>query len=80
MKYYAGLDVAMKNTSVCIVDETGKIVHESSVKPTLILWPMQSKKQLKNRAGWLESGSLGHYLARGLKKGLYLQCVWTQEN
>ena len=32
MKYYVGLDVAMKNTSVCIVDKEGKIVHESSVK------------------------------------------------
>jgi len=45
MKYYAGLDVAMKNTSVCIVDETGKIVHESSVKTDPNSLPMQSKKQ-----------------------------------
>ena len=25
MKYFAGLDVSVKETSICIVDETGKI-------------------------------------------------------
>jgi transposase len=25
MKHYAGLDVSIKETSICIVDETGKI-------------------------------------------------------
>jgi len=25
MKYYAGLDVSVKETAICIVDETGKI-------------------------------------------------------
>ena len=25
MEYFAGLDVSVKDTSVCIVDETGKI-------------------------------------------------------
>ena len=28
MDYFAGLDVSVKETSVCIVDETGKIVRE----------------------------------------------------
>ena len=28
MDHFAGLDVAVKETSVCIVDETGKIVRE----------------------------------------------------
>jgi len=32
MKHYVGLDVSMKNTSICIVDEQGKIVHESTAK------------------------------------------------
>ena len=27
MDYFAGLDVSVKETSVCIVDETGKIVR-----------------------------------------------------
>lgn len=28
MKYYAGLDVSVKETSVCIVDEKGKICRK----------------------------------------------------
>ena len=31
MKHYAGLDVSVKETSVCIVDETGKICREMKV-------------------------------------------------
>ena len=30
MDYFAGLDVSVKDTSVCIVDSTGKIVREVS--------------------------------------------------
>lgn len=29
MKYYAGLDVAIKETFICVVDEEGKRVFES---------------------------------------------------
>ena len=28
MDHFAGLDVSVKDTSVCIVDDTGKIVRE----------------------------------------------------
>jgi hypothetical protein len=31
MEYFAGLDVSVKDTSVCIVDDTGKIVREVKV-------------------------------------------------
>jgi transposase len=31
MNYFAGLDVSVKDTSVCIVEETGKIVREVRV-------------------------------------------------
>ena len=31
MDYFAGLDVSVKDTSVCIVDDTGKIVREVKV-------------------------------------------------
>jgi transposase len=29
MDYFAGLDVSVKETSVCILDDTGKIVRET---------------------------------------------------
>ena len=31
MKHCAGLDVSVKETAICIVDETGKIVREAKV-------------------------------------------------
>jgi hypothetical protein len=31
MKYYAGLDVSVKETSLCIVDEAGRICREMKV-------------------------------------------------
>ena len=69
MKYYVGLDVAMKNTSVCIVDKEGKIVHESSVKtdPNSLADAIE-KTGLRIELIGFESGSLGHYLARGFKE------------
>jgi transposase len=31
MTYFAGLDVSVKETSVCVVDDAGKIVREARV-------------------------------------------------
>jgi hypothetical protein len=31
MAYFAGLDVSVKETSICIVDDAGKIVREARV-------------------------------------------------
>ena len=31
MEHFAGLDVSVKETSICIVDDTGKIVAEVKV-------------------------------------------------
>jgi hypothetical protein len=31
MEYFAGLDVSVKETSICIVDDTGRIVREVKV-------------------------------------------------
>ena len=39
MQHYVGLDVSVKETSVCIVDKTGKVIREVKVatKPVAIL-------------------------------------------
>jgi predicted NBD/HSP70 family sugar kinase len=39
MDYFAGLDVSVKETSICIVDDTGKIVREEKVasEPQVLL-------------------------------------------
>jgi len=69
MKYYVGLDVSMKKTSVCIVNELGKIVHESEVKTDPnVLSDAIEKTGLKIELVGFESGSLGHYLTQGFKE------------
>jgi len=35
LDYFAGLDVSVKDTSVCIVDGTGKIVGEVKLRANL---------------------------------------------
>lgn len=69
MKYYAGLDVAMKKTSICIVNEQGKIVHESEVKtdPSALADAIEKTKLQIELVGY-ESGSLSHYLSQGFKE------------
>ena len=41
MDYFAGLDVSLKETSICIVDDAGKIVREVRVasEPEALLRP-----------------------------------------
>jgi hypothetical protein len=34
MEHYVGLDVSLKLTTICIVDQSGKIVREGMVPPT----------------------------------------------
>ena len=34
MKHYAGLDLSMETTAVCVVDETGLKVHAETVEST----------------------------------------------
>jgi transposase len=69
MKHYVGLDVSMKKTSVCIVNEQGKIVHESEVTtdPHALADAIE-KTGFKIELVGFESGSLGHYLTQGFKE------------
>ena len=44
MEHFAGLDVSVKDTSVCIVDETGEIIREVKVasEPEALLAVLKS--------------------------------------
>lgn len=33
MDYYVGIDVSLKESSVCVVDAKGKVVREAIAKP-----------------------------------------------
>ena len=59
MDHFAGLDVSVKETSVCIVDDTGKLVREVKVasEPEALLSVLESPAYRFKRIG-LEAGPL----------------------
>ena len=67
MKHYAGLDVSVKETSICIVDETGKVCRELKVAshPEDLLRVLQDPAWNLVRVG-LEAGPLSQWLFNGL--------------
>jgi len=80
MKHYAGLDVSVKETSVCIVDETGKICRELKVPshPEDLLRVLQDPAWNLERVG-LEAGPLSQWLFNGLAEaGLPVVCIETR--
>lgn len=67
MEHYAGLDVSLELTSVCIVDERGGIVCEAKVasEPEALIRFLQAQELPPTRIG-LEAGPLSQWLHAGL--------------
>jgi transposase len=59
MDYFAGLDVSVKETSVCVVDDTGKIVREVKVasEPEALLAVLASPAY-HTQTDWIGSGAI----------------------
>src|SRR3974390_725561 len=80
MDYFAGLDVSVKDTSVCIVDGTGKIVREVKVasEPDALLGVLRNSAYRFKRIG-LEAGPLSQWLFSALgEANLPVICVETR--
>src|SRR2546427_4173879 len=80
MDYFAGLDVSVKETSVCIVDDAGKIVREARVasEPEALLQVLTNAIYHFKRVG-LEAGPLSQWLYSVLAEaGLPVICVETR--
>src|SRR5215472_2855537 len=80
MDHFAGLDVSVKETSVCIVDEIGKIVREVKVasEPDALLRVLRNPAHHFKRIG-LEAGPLSQWLYGSLAEaGLPVICVETR--
>jgi transposase len=80
MDHSAGLDVSVKETSVCIVDDTGKIVREVKVvsEPEMLLGVLKNPGYHFKRIG-LEAGPLSQWLFSALAEaGLPVICVETR--
>lgn len=74
---YAGLNVSLKLTNVCIVDVDGRLVHESRVgsDPELIATELQRIGDSLIRVGF-EAGPLSQRMFFGLKEpGLPAVCI-----
>ena len=80
MAYFAGLDVSVKETRVCIVDDAGKIVREARVasEPEALLQVLTNTIYRFKRIG-LEAGPLSQWLYSVLAEaGLPVICVETR--
>src|SRR5512141_1957788 len=80
MEHFAGLDVSVKETSVCIVDDTGRIVREVKVasEPDALLQVLKNSAYHFKRIG-LEAGPLSQWLYSALAEaGLPAICVETR--
>jgi transposase len=80
MDHFAGLDVSVKATSVCIVDDTGKVVREVKVtsEPEALLAVLKNRAYHFKRIG-LEAGPLSQWLFSALAEAeLPVVCVETR--
>jgi transposase len=80
MDHFAGLDVSVKETSVCIVDDTGRIVREVKVpsEPEALLTALKNPSYHFKRIG-LEAGPLSQWLYGALAEAeLPVVCVETR--
>jgi transposase len=80
MDHFAGLDVSVKETSVCIVDDTGRILREVKVasEPEALLQVLRNRAYRFKRIG-LEAGPLSQWLFSALAEaGLPVICVETR--
>lgn len=80
MKYFAGLDVGLNETALCVVDEAGVIIHEGKAESepaALMAWLAAVGVELQ-RIG-LEAGPLSPWLYEGLRKAdLPAVCIETR--
>src|ERR1700732_934020 len=80
MDHFAGLDISVKETSVCIVDDTGKIIREVKVasEPEALLAVLKNPAYHFKRIG-LEAGPLSQWLFSALAEAeLPVVCVETR--
>ena len=77
MDHYVGLDISLKQTAVCVVDQTGKIIREGTVEsdPDAITAFIAKHAPQVARIG-LETGATSTWMWTELKKkGLPVICI-----
>jgi transposase len=77
MKYYTGLDISMKTTSVCVINQEGKKMFEEVVDtdPDAIVEVLRKTKLSMEKIA-IESGSISHWLMKELQdRELNMVCI-----
>lgn len=80
MEYYAGIDVSLESSSVCVVDGQGKIVREDKIasEPEILIAWFASQEAPLGRIG-LEAGPLSQWLFAAMKEaGLAVELLETR--
>ena len=80
MAHFVGLDVSLKETSVCVVDDAGKVILEQKVltEPDTIIALLTSLGATYGRIG-IEAGPLSQWLVNALVAAeLPVICVETR--
>ena len=80
MTYYAGIDVSLESSSVCVVDATGKIVREAKVasEPEELIGWFGALGLALERIG-LEAGPLSQWLYAAMRQtGLAVELLETR--
>jgi transposase len=81
MTYFAGLDVSLEETAICVVDETGRIVRElrAASEPDALAAALLGMGLELERVG-MEACSLTAWLHDGLRQvGLLAICIETRQ-
>src|SRR5438309_830777 len=80
MYHYAGIDVSLESSTICVVDGTGKILRETKVlsEPEALIGWFRSLGLALERIG-LEAGPLSQWLYAEMKKaGLAVELLETR--
>jgi transposase len=69
MDHYAGIDVSLKDSGVCVVDAAGRVAHEAKVasEPEALIALLRGLRVEVARIG-LEAGPLSQWLHAGLEE------------
>jgi transposase len=79
MEYFAGIDVSLKESSVCLMDASGKIAQEAKVasEPEVVVGFLREQGLPLSRVG-LEAGPLSQWLHAGLSRPGLTQFCWRR--
>ena len=80
MDYFAGLEYSVKETSICIVDDTGKSFGELKVasEPQALLAVCENSRLHFRRIGLEAAGPLSQWFYSALAEARPVVCVETR--